>query len=95
MVDMNLDLGRGSALGAVVGLFGDFLLNSGELVALVVSWLVGNADLLLPIFTTLRGQIAPHIAWISADALDSVVFAAAALFLLVMLYRLTKRTVGE
>jgi len=92
---MSTNVGRGGALGTVAAAMGDLLLNSGEFVGLAVSWIIGNADLILPIFSTLRSQVAPRVEWIPAGLLDKLVFVAALVFLAVMVYRLGKRTFGD
>lgn len=83
------------AVGAVIAVVGDLFLHSGEFVSLVFSWVIGNVDLLLPMVSTLRGQIAPRVGWLPKHALDKMLFALAVLFLLVLGYRLVKRTVQD
>jgi len=95
MDHMSSNVGRGGALGTVAAAMFDLVLNSGEFIGLAVSWVVANADLLLPIFSTLRSQIAPRVEWIPTGLVDKLVFAAALLFLAVMLYRLVNRTFGD
>jgi len=90
-----LNIGRGGALGTVGAALGDLVLNSGEFVGLVVGWVTSNADLLLPIFSTLRGQIAPRVEWLPTGLLDKLVLAFAVLFLGILGYRLLKRTFGD
>ena len=89
------NLKHGGAAGTVVAVVGDLFLHGGEFVSLLVSWVVGNVDLLLPMLSTVRGQIAPRVAWLPTRALDKALFAAAVLFLLILAYRLVKRTVRD
>jgi len=89
------DVKQGGAVGTVLAAVGDLVLNSGEFVSFIVSWVVGNIDLLLPMFSTLRSQIAPRVSWLPAGVMDKLVFGAACLFLLILAYRLVKRTVGS
>ncbi len=89
------DVKHGGAVGTVLATVGDLVLNSGEFVGLVVSWFVSNIDLLLPMFSTLRARIAPEVAWLPAGVLDKLVFGLGVLFLLILAYRLVKRTVRD
>ncbi len=82
------------AVGTVVATVADFVLNSGEFVAAILSWIVGNADLLLPLVSTVRGQLAPRIHWLPTDVFDQLVFAFGLLFVLVLVRRLVVRTIG-
>jgi hypothetical protein len=91
----DVNLGRGGAVGTVLATVGDLVLNSGEFVAAAFGWIVSNADLLLPMFSTLRGQIAPEVEWLPTAPLDKLVFGLGVLFVLILGYRLLKRTFGD
>lgn len=89
----DIDLGKGGAFGSLLTVFADLVFNSGELLGLLVSLLVENIDVLLPMLSTLRSQIAPQVDAVPTDAFDKLVFAVAVLFVLVMASRLVKRAI--
>lgn len=81
-----------AALGGLVTVVGS-LLNFGSVITLA-DWAVSNLDLLLPLFTTMQGQIAPRVGWLDRSVLNSVVLALSVLLVLVKAARIGRRLFG-
>jgi hypothetical protein len=87
---------RQDLLGAgVVGLLIDLLVHSGEFLLALGGFFAWNIDLILPMLTTLGGRIAPRLTWLDQDLINQLVLAAAVLYLVVLLVRISRRWNNE
>lgn len=83
-----------TGFGTTFGFAADLLINGGEVIALLASFLVDNGGLLYLLLSRLLSA-APNVAWLPAGKLETAFTVVSLLLAAFALYRLARRAGGQ